>query len=161
MRASAHKGGGAREDPPMTTTADIIISELDATATYLHAQSEVFSRIALDIAHPKTMRKEAAAQAMVYAYADGRVREFTGEGPNVVEHAMALGGRAEGLAYLIARGLPCHGYDGVESVDELINRETELVQLPHALVENYVTRGINLVITAVTESWVIRKALGE
>lgn len=143
----------------MTTTADIIITELNATAYYLHTQSEVFSRIALDIANPKTMRKEATAQAMVYAYAENRIREFTGEGPDVTKHAMALGVHAEGLAYLIARGLP--SYDGVESMDELINREIELVRLPHDLVEMYVTRGINLVIKAVTESWVIRKALGE
>lgn len=145
----------------MTTTADIIISELDTTATYLHTQSEVFSKIALDIAHPKTMRKEAAARALVYAYADCRIRDFTGEGPDVVKHAMALGVRAEGLAHLIARGVPCHDYDGVESVDELINREIKLVRLPHDLVQKYVPRAINLVIEAIAGSWLIRRALGD
>lgn len=145
----------------MTTTADIIITELDAAAAYLHAQSEVFGRIALGIAHPKAVRKEAAAQAMVYAYADGRVKDFTGEGPDVIEHAMALGVSAEGLAYLIARGLPCHGYKGIESVDALITHEIEAVGLPRALVQKYVARGINLVIDAVAESWIIRRALGE
>ena len=145
----------------MTTTADIIIAELNATVIYLHTKSEVFSTIALDIAHPKTMREEAAAQAMVYAYADARVRDFMEEGPDVIEHAIALGGRAEGLAYLIGRGLPCHGYDGVESVDELITRETELVRLPHDLVQKYVPRAINLVIEAIAGSWLIRRALGE
>lgn len=145
----------------MSTPADIIIAELNATVIYLHTQSEVFSTIALDIAHPKTMREEAAAQAMVYAYADARVRDFMEEGPDVIEHAIALGGRAEGLAHLIGRGLPCHGYDGVESVDELITRETESVRLPHALVQKYVPRAINLVIEAIAGSWLIRRALGE
>lgn len=145
----------------MTTSADIIISELDTTATYLHTQSEVFSKIALDIAHPKTMRKEAAARALVYAYADRRIRDFTGEGPDVVKHAMALGVRAEGLAHLIARGVPCHDYKGIEGVDELITHEIEAVGLPRALVQKYVARGVNLVIDAVAESWIIRRALGE
>lgn len=143
----------------MTTTADIIIKELDTTATFLNSQTDYFSRIALDKTHSKAVRKEAAAQAMACAYAASRILDFTGEGPDVAEHAMALGSRAEGLAYLIARGVP--SYDGIECVDELINHEIEMVNLPHALVQKYVTRGVNLVIEAVAESWVIRRALGE
>ena len=145
----------------MTTTANIIIKELDTTATFLNSQTDYFSRIALDKTHSKAVRKEAAAQAMACAYAASRILDFTGEGPDVAEHAMALGARAEGLAYLIARGLPCHGYKGIESVDALITHEIEAVGLPRAIVQKYVARGINLVIDAVAESWIIRRALGE
>lgn len=145
----------------MTTTADIIIKELDTTATFLNSQTDYFSRIALDNAHSKALRKEAAAQAMVCAYAASRILDFTGEGPDVTEHTITLGARAEGLAYLIARGVPWHDYDGVESVDALITHEIEAVGLPRTLVQKYVARGVNLVIDAVAESWIIRRALGE